>query len=99
MYRWKNDLRETLKLEILRQFFASIVKIEPTIPHNELTTTAFRSIRFAAQAQKNIDNNFIVTGLITEDDWISPLTLRKRLVSHSRILPSKSGDSAKTTNT
>ena len=92
-------MSETVTPEILRQSCASIAKNEPMVLHNELTPTAVRNIRIEAQAQENRNKSIIVNGLITVDDCIALSTLRKDLVSHSRIVPSKYGDSAKTTST
>ena len=72
-------MSETVKQEILRQFFASIAKNEPTLPHNEVTPTAVRSIYIEAQAQKNRDNNNFVTGLITEDDCYAVFDITKEI--------------------
>ena len=59
-------MSDTIKPEVLRPSSASIAKNEATVPHNELTPAVVRSIGTETQAQKNRDN-FIVTGLITED--------------------------------
>ena len=85
--------------EVLRQSFASFAKKKPTVPYTELTPTAVKSIGIEAQAQKNRDNNILVTGLITEHDCIAVLRIQNRLVSHSRILPSESRGLPKTTST
>ena len=79
--------------------FVSIAKNESTVPRNELTPTAVNSICSDAQAQTTGDNNIILIGLSTGGNYIAALTLQKWLVSRSGILPSKIGDSAKTTST
>ena len=41
----KHSLSEAVKPKVLNQSFASIAKNEPTVPPNELTPTAVKSIR------------------------------------------------------
>ena len=48
--------------------FCLIAKNEPTVPHNQLTPTAVRSICIETQAQQYSENNIIVIGPITVDN-------------------------------
>ena len=70
---------ETLRPEIVRQFFASIAKKEPIVPRKELTPTAVRSIRIGAQAQKKRGINIFITVLNTEDDCNAVCDIAKEI--------------------
>ena len=75
----KNTRAKLSKQKLYIKHLHQLRQNDPSVPHNELTSTAVRSIRIEAQAQKNRDSIIIVTGLITESYCIVVCDIAKEI--------------------